>query len=149
MCFTLYSTVNATLGLYRELLAPWGLSFQQAMTLAAVWELEPASPSDLAERLKLDSSSVTGLLNRMEAADLVCREMDPGDRRRVLVRATQYSKELQSELVWVEQCIAEALSMNSAESDALVASLNSLRQRVSTYTASPFNNTSDKDPDDS
>lgn len=45
----------------------------------------PASPGWLAEHLRLDSSSVTALLDRLEHRGYVERRPDPGDRRRVLV----------------------------------------------------------------
>ncbi len=38
---------------------------------------------DLAERARLTTGAVTGVLNRLEKADYIRRAPDPGDRRRV------------------------------------------------------------------
>ncbi|MBW8762641.1 MAG: MarR family transcriptional regulator [Microbacterium sp.] len=134
VCFAVYSAMHATLGLYRELLAPWGLTYQQAMVLAAVWELEPLSPGELADALRLDSSSVTGLLNRMEQRELVARTIDATDRRKVSIRSTALSHEIRSELSWVEDCIASAIGLDRDTSSDLVAGMHRLRTNILSYT---------------
>lgn len=125
--------MHSTLGLYRDLLAPWGITYQQALVLALLWDKEPCSPGELAEHLALDASSVTGLLNRMEHADLLSRTLDPGDRRRVLVRSSDHSRDLRAQLGWVEDCVAEAISLDPAETVALLSELGRLRENISTY----------------
>ena len=44
---------------------------------------------DLAETIEIPPSSCTRLIDQMEAAQLVTRSMDPGNRRNVLVRLTE------------------------------------------------------------
>lgn len=126
--------MQATLSLYRELLAPWGLTYQQAMVLAVVWELEPLSPGELAGELSLDSSSVTGLLNRMERRGLLSRSADITDRRRITIRSTDRSHEIRSQLIWVEDCIASAIALNHEGSTELVSRLWHLRTNLESYT---------------
>jgi DNA-binding MarR family transcriptional regulator len=46
---------------------------------------EPLAAGDLADRARLTTGAVTGVLNRLEKAGYVRREADPGDRRRVRV----------------------------------------------------------------
>lgn len=137
VCFAVYTAMHATLGLYRELLAPWGLTYQQAMVLVAVWELEPLSPGDLAETLRLDTSSVTGLLNRMEPTGLVSRTADAGDRRRVSVRSTTHSHEIRAQLRSVEDCIASAIGMDENATSTLVAGMHKLRANILSYSPPP------------
>lgn len=133
VCFALYATMHATLGLYRDLLAPWGITYQQALVLVLLWDKEPCSPGELAERLALDASSVTGLLNRMERADLLSRTLDPQDRRRFLVRSTERSRDLRAQLGWVEDCVTEAISLDTAQTAALLSDLGRLQENISTY----------------
>jgi len=134
VCFAVYSAMNATLGLYRELLAPWGLTYQQAMALAVVWDLEPLSPGELADALRLDSSSVTGLLNRMEQRELVSRTIDAADRRKVSIRSTAHSHEIRSQLSWVEECIASAIGLDDESSSELLTGVRQLRTNILSYT---------------
>jgi DNA-binding MarR family transcriptional regulator len=59
--------------------------------LWALWELGRGGPSalkDLAERMKLDSSTVVGVVDRLVAKGLVVRSPDPGDRRRISLTPT-------------------------------------------------------------
>lgn len=51
-------------------------------------ERGPATPAELADRLGLRRASVTALVDRLVAADLVSREPVPGDRRSRLVELT-------------------------------------------------------------
>jgi DNA-binding MarR family transcriptional regulator len=54
--------------------------------LWALWELGRGGPmalKDLAERMKLDASTMVGVVDRLVAKGLVVRNPDPLDRRRV------------------------------------------------------------------
>ena len=51
-------------------------------------------PTELARRLDLRSASVTVLLDRLEAADLVERIRDHHDRRRVTVQALPHAVDM-------------------------------------------------------
>ncbi|MFC9097372.1 MarR family winged helix-turn-helix transcriptional regulator [Streptomyces sp. NPDC002387] len=48
---------------------------------------------DLAERARLTTGAVTGVLNRLEKADYIHRAPDPGDRRRVVVIMEETAQE--------------------------------------------------------
>jgi DNA-binding MarR family transcriptional regulator len=65
--------------------------------LWALWELGRSGPSslkDLAERMKLDSSTVVGVVDRLETKGLVRRSPDPQDRRRISLTPTERAKEI-------------------------------------------------------
>lgn len=134
LCHSLYSAAQATVQLYRDLLAPWGLSFQQLMVLGVLWRDGEQSPGGIAQALGLDSSSVAGLLGRMGSAGLIERDTDPTDRRRVQVRATDQAMGLRSELDWLESCVTEALGVNMAQAQELAAQLRSLRSNMQDFT---------------
>jgi len=67
--------VSASLGL--------GASDSQFLTL--LQSRGPMTPGQLAAATGLTSGTVTGVIDRLEKADLVGRERDPVDRRKVLV----------------------------------------------------------------
>lgn len=134
VCLAVYSAANATVQLYRELLAPWGLTFQQLMVLGVLHESGETTPGEIAEALMVDSSSVTGLLSRMERAGLVERDVDRADRRRVLVRPTTHAGRTLGQLEWLEGCLAEAIALDPEEARDLVSRLHALRDTVSAFT---------------
>ncbi|GAB3597134.1 MarR family winged helix-turn-helix transcriptional regulator [Microbacterium tumbae] len=133
VCLALYSAMNATVQLYRDLLSPWGLTYQQLMVLGVLWEGSEATPGRIAEVLMLDSSTVAGLLKRLEAAGLVQRGADPEDHRRVRVTATEASRQIAEELGWLEACLAEAIGLDRAHAHDLVGRLHALRESVVGY----------------
>jgi len=67
------------------------MSLEDYKTLHALmiqpWPVE-ATPAQLADTLNITRAAVTSRLDRLVAADLVTREVDETDRRRVLVRPT-------------------------------------------------------------
>ncbi len=133
LCHALYSTAQATVQLYRDLLAPWGVSFQQLMVLGVLWRDGEQTPGGIAEALSLDSSSVAGLLGRMQSAGLIERAIDPTDRRRIQVRATAKAVRLRGELDWLESCVTEALGVSVPEAQDLAERLRSLRSNVQAF----------------
>jgi DNA-binding MarR family transcriptional regulator len=70
-------------------LALLGITFGQARALRIVArEREPFRMGDLAARLEIVPRSATTTVDALEAAGLVTRQMDPKDRRSVLLSAT-------------------------------------------------------------
>ncbi|MDB4981452.1 MAG: transcriptional regulator [Myxococcales bacterium] len=73
------------------------LSHVQVRLLGILRDREPAMLA-LAAHLKLDKSSVTGLVDRAEARGLVRRKMTPGDGRTVRVALTERGRKLTQKL---------------------------------------------------
>jgi len=57
----------------------------------------PKAARDIAGETRLTPAAVTALVDRLEARDLVLRQADANDRRRVIVRLTQEAEELAHE----------------------------------------------------
>jgi len=84
LCFALYGAANRMTRLYRPLLDALGLTYPQYLAMLVLWEKNPRTVGALGEALDLDSSTLTPLLKRLEAAGLVERSRDPDDERRVI-----------------------------------------------------------------
>jgi DNA-binding MarR family transcriptional regulator len=68
-----------------------GLTAQQHQALLAIKGRPPSlvmTTGALAERLAIRHHSAVGLIDRLAAKNLVCRHIDPGDRRQVLLELT-------------------------------------------------------------
>ncbi len=57
--------------------------------LSYLWLTGEASPGDVARALSLESSAVSGLLDRMEKKGLIVRNRDATDRRSIRVAVTE------------------------------------------------------------
>jgi DNA-binding MarR family transcriptional regulator len=70
------------------------LSPSSAAALATIERHGPLTPSELAVRERVQRPTVTRVLARLEAAGLVARAADPGDRRSCLVTISPEGREL-------------------------------------------------------
>ena len=71
----------------------------------ALWENDGMSITDLGEKAQLEKSTMTSLIDRMEAAGLVRREDHPTDRRAYQICLTPRGRELEDKL---DQVVARA-----------------------------------------
>jgi len=131
VCFALYSSMQATLQLYRDLLAPWGLTYQQFLVLMVLWERGESAPSTIADALMLDRSTISGLLNRMERDGLLVRTREHGNQRAVVVTLTAHGNELRHGLKDVLTCVASTMNLDLDGAQALINSLRKVRTAVS------------------
>jgi DNA-binding MarR family transcriptional regulator len=97
-----------------------------ALTLLQL--LGPQSQSDLADALRVDSTNLVGLLNDLEADDLIERRRSPQDRRRHTVSLTPTGirrlAELEHALTGAEQRVLAVL--DSDQQDTLRALLEQI-----------------------
>jgi DNA-binding MarR family transcriptional regulator len=104
----------AVQALLAEIAAEHDLSITQLRLLGILRDREPAM-LDLARHLKLEKSSVTGLVDRAQRRGLVERSTAPHDGRAVHVRLTAAGRRL------AEQMTAQANAALSGLLDALPA----------------------------
>ncbi len=131
LCFALYSASLAMTKLYKPLLAELGLTYPQYLAMLVLWENDGVTVSELGERLRLDSGTLTPLLKRLEAADLVSRLRDVQDERRVLIRLTAAGRKLKSRAARIPGCVLQATQCELSEAIALTRQVQALRDRLS------------------
>lgn len=130
LCFALYSTSLAMTKLYKPLLDELGLTYPQYLVLLALWECDAQTVSSLGTRLGLDSGTLTPLLKRLEAAQLVLRQRDAQDERRVLVSLTATGQKLQKPAARIPACLIQSVSCELSEIAELTQSIQQLRSRL-------------------
>ncbi len=81
--------------LFKAELLPFGVTPGQYGVLKCLWDENGQTVKQIAERLYLDSSTVTGILDRMESRGLIEKKADPKDRRALQVLLTQKGRELE------------------------------------------------------
>ncbi len=74
---------------YKPLLAAIGLTYPQYLAMLVLWEEDGITVKRLAERLGLDSGSVTPLVKRLEEASFVTRQRDSADERNLSIELTR------------------------------------------------------------
>jgi MarR family transcriptional regulator, organic hydroperoxide resistance regulator len=120
LCFSLYAASMAVGRAYKPLLDALGITYPQYLVLHALWEQDGRSVGAIAERLALESSTITPLVKRMEAAGLVERRRNPDDERQVRVLLTEAGQAMRARC----GCLAERLLERSRLSLDQLAALN-------------------------
>lgn len=88
-----------------------------------------ATPAQLAEAVGVTRAAMTSRLDRLDAAQLITRETDPNDRRRIVVRPTQAGRDQWNRYI-DEQTERDRASLSALTRDELVQ-LNTLLRKVS------------------
>lgn len=78
----------------RQLATAYGLTGPQLVSLRVIAEQGPLSPSRLARLVSLSQGTITGIVDRLAARQLVTRERTQKDRRVVMVEVTDAGRAL-------------------------------------------------------
>ena len=111
-----------------EKLSVFDITPVQYAVLYCLWESDKRSPKEIAERLKLENSTISGILERMEKKDLIKRSISKEDRRFIQVVLTKKGASLKEDvLTTVEQVNNEVLAIFSdVESETFKQHLRTL-----------------------
>lgn len=95
----------------KQMQARIGMTGPQRVVLRIVGRFPRVMPSELAELLHLDRGTLTGILERLSAQQLLVREPHDEDGRSVLLRLTARGRLLDQETAGtVEACVRRALA---------------------------------------
>ena len=120
LCFSLYSASMAISRAYKPMLDALGITYPQYLVLHALWEQDGRTVGAIAERLGLESSTITPLVKRLESAGLVTRARNPDDERQVQVRLSERGREIRNEC----GCLGEELLARSGMTGEQLGKLN-------------------------
>src|SRR5262247_4775323 len=109
ICFLLDVATRRITKFYNRRLRRFGITYNHLFILTCLWEQDGVQVKDLAHQLYLDSSSLTGHLDRMERAELVVRQDDPDDRRAIRVFLTEQGRHLKVQLEPISKELKETL----------------------------------------
>lgn len=130
LCYAVYSAGMAIQRLYKPMLDELGLTYPQYLVLNVLWGEDGQTVGSIARSLALESSTVTPLLKRLEAAGLVQRHRSQDDERQVTIVLTEQAMELRAKT----GCLADALLSSSDNTATELADLNAriraLRDRI-------------------
>jgi DNA-binding MarR family transcriptional regulator len=112
VCFALAVASRTVISVYRPVLEPMGLTHPQYLVMLALWGEEPLSVTELSRKLELDAGTLSRLLKRLEAADLVTRDRNPADERTLAVALTAKGRDLRTQALEVPATILARLDMD-------------------------------------
>ncbi|PON12245.1 MarR family transcriptional regulator [Candidatus Entotheonella serta] len=132
ICFLLDVATRRLTKFYNRRLRDFGITYNHFFILLCLWEREGMNVKEMAEQLCLDSSSLTGHLDRMERAGLVERQADPNDRRAIRIVLTDKGRDLQEQVTPIGNALGEMLQEGVPQEQvmALAAALRHISNRL-------------------
>jgi DNA-binding MarR family transcriptional regulator len=130
ICFAVYSTAHMFNRLYQPMLDKLGITYPQYLVLIVLAHEEQMSVGALGERLKLESSTLTPMLKRLEAAGLITRNRAKTDERVVLASLTPAATELLKQVPSINVSIADAVGETDTDRETMRKKLIAIRDRL-------------------
>ncbi|MBO0752881.1 MAG: winged helix-turn-helix transcriptional regulator [Bradyrhizobiaceae bacterium] len=130
LCFSVYAAEHAFNQFYRPLLDEIGLTYPQYLVMVGLWSHDDRAVKEIGAALSLESNTLTPLLKRLEALDLVTRVRDAADERQVRIRLTAKGRRLREPAERIPICVTAALGLSSQELLDLREKLRRVRQRL-------------------
>ncbi len=105
----------------------------QAMVIGFLAEEDQIMAGELGKKVELDSATLTGILDRLETAQLIERKGNPDDRRSVKIHLTKLGKETGQEAQkLIEEANKEFLTdFTEVEKRELRGLISKLREKIS------------------
>lgn len=130
LCFDLYAASRAVTAAYRPTLADLGLTYPQYLVLLVLWERDGRSVKEIAAELALDHGTLTPLLRRMEARDLVVRRKAEHDERYRVIALTGKGDALRAHATRIQCEMKAAMSLDEDQFAALQETLRTMTTRL-------------------
>lgn len=126
ICFPVYAASRLITRAYQPLLETLGLTYPQYLVLMVLWEEDALPVNSIAEKLILNTNTLTPLLKRMEDNGILERQRSAEDERRVIVRLTSSGKELRHKAATIPQNLLE----DFAGSDISLEEISELKKTL-------------------
>jgi MarR family transcriptional regulator, organic hydroperoxide resistance regulator len=126
LCFALYAATHSLTRAYRVSLEKLGITYTQYLVLLVLWEQDGIAVGKIAQRLELDSATLTPMLKRLEVAGFVSRIRNTKDERIVEIKLTPAGNQLKHELAQVQHGVACQTGLSENDFNQLKDSLHRL-----------------------
>ena len=127
ICFTLYATSMAINRTYKPMLDAMGITYPQYLVLSVLGEEDGMTVGAIANRLSLESSTVTPPIKRLEQAGLVERQRSKVDERQVQVRLTDAGRATLERSACLGETMMKRSGMTPQQLDALNRQIQDLQ----------------------
>ena len=130
LCFALYAATNSIIRYYRIYLNEIGITYTQYLVLLVLWESENCSIKDIANTLKLDSPTITPIVQKLEKMNLVIRQRSDLDERIVIASLTKAGKALENQVADIQNKVACKTHLKTKDFNELKKTLNQLAETM-------------------
>ncbi|WP_373802426.1 MarR family winged helix-turn-helix transcriptional regulator [Bacteroides heparinolyticus] len=119
LCFPIYAASRDIIQNYGKYLDDLDITYPQYLVLMVLWEEDFLPVNAIGKRLLLDSGTLTPLLKRMEAKELITRHRCKQDERIVRISLTEKGKELKAKSNKIPTLMAKEYTLTPEEAETL------------------------------
>lgn len=130
LCFRLYTAARLVTQAYYPFFEPLGITYPQYLVLMVLWEKDAQPVNDIAKRLRLETNTITPLLQRMEKMGLLTRVKGQKDSRQRIVGLTEKGKAMQEQAKAIPDCLASKICERGIEPDDLLTLIPALDKLI-------------------
>ena len=130
LCFPLYTASRLVIQRYQPMLKDLDLTYPQYLVLMVLWEKDEVNLSAIAEKLQLQSNTLTPLLKRLQQRGFLDRKRSKSDERNIVITLTDKGKELKDQACNVPQLLAEQLPLSTQEGKELYRLLYKMIEKM-------------------
>jgi len=131
ICFPLYALSREIIRLYKPILDKYNLTYTQYITMLVIWEKEKIGFKDLGRLLHLDSGTLTPVLKKLEAMELIHKYRSNEDDRIVIVEVTEKGSRLKENILHVPEEIYCKLNIETEKLFTLKKQLDEILTQIS------------------
>lgn len=120
LCFPVYAVSRLITREYQPYLEKLGITYPQYLVLMVLWETDGITVNEIAQKLILNTNTVTPLLKRMESLDIISRKRSGKDERKVIVQLTDKGNEMRVKALTIPENMTNALTTGEMTTDELI-----------------------------
>lgn len=115
LCFPLYACAREAIKHYTPHLDKIGLTYTQYITMMVLWERKSLTAKELGRILYLDSGTLTPLLKKLEAKNLLTRKRSEADERNLVITVTEEGMALRREALDIPGTMTGCINLSPDE----------------------------------
>ena len=119
LCFPLYTASRLVIHRYQPMLKDLDITYPQYLVLMVLWEKDEVNLSTIAEKLQLQSNTLTPLLKRLQQRGFLERKRSETDERNIVITLTEKGKKLKDQACDVPGLLAEQIPLSMEEAKEL------------------------------
>lgn len=132
LCFSLYNAQRQVNRYYsNKIFKKYNITYPQYLVLSILWDESPVNVKKLVTELSLDTGTISPLLKRMEANNLIVRRRSELDQREVFISLTDKSIAMKDDLYQVTEIINDVSQFTEEEKKHFSTLLNKLINNLS------------------
>lgn len=128
ICFPLYAASRLITNEYKPLLKELGITYPQYLVMLVLWEEDGVTVNSIGKKLILNTNTLTPLLKRLEALDLLIKKRSEEDERKVFIYLTKKGEAMQTKA----ECIPLQLLEGLNDIDLSLEDLMDMKKKLDT-----------------